>query len=153
MSELSNESKLELLAEVVRNHSNEINEFKKTISNDWAPWTAETVRRVTALQERVEGHGKLILDLNDRVEKLEMPDDGGHFWGKFLLVSAIGIAGYLGYKAIENHGERLEKIEKRERSSEMSNIDKAFKESLNALDAMQEDLKKKAEEAKNEAEK
>lgn len=153
MSELSNESKLELLAEVVRNHSNEINEFKETIKNDWAPWTAETVRRVTALQERVENHGTLLLDLNDRVSKMEIDDDGGHFWGKFLLVSAIGIAGYLGYKAIENHGERLERIERRERSSEMSNIDKAFKESMDALDSMQEDLKKKAAEAKKEAEK
>ena len=153
MSDLSNESKLDLLAEVVRNHSNEINEFKNTINNDWGPWTAETVRRVTALQERVEGHGRLLLDLNDRVEKLEMPDDGGHFWGKFLLVSAIGIAGYLGYKAIENHGERLDKIERHEANRQMSSVDKAFKESMEALDAMQNDLKKKAEEAKNEAEK
>lgn len=153
MSELSNESKLELLAEVVRNHSNEINGFKETIKNDWAPWTAETVRRVTTLQERVENQGTLLLDLSERVSKMEI-DNGGHVLGKLLLVSAIGIAGYLGYKVIENHGERLDRIERQKCSSKMPTIDdEAFKECMDAIDSMYEDREKKAAEATKVVEK
>lgn len=125
------ESKLDLIGDVVHSHSNEIKELQGLIVNEWVPWSGECVKRVSALQERVEGHGRLLLDLNERLENVETVENGRWF-GKLCRICMVGAGLYFGYKLWNQMDERITSLETKEACEVLQN--KVYSEPQKVVD-------------------
>ena len=96
---ISVERQVELISDVVHNHSNDINEFRENF-NGLKTWTENCV-------EAVNSNYFKIAELTNRVENLEADAASGGVKKVFGYL-ALGVIGYLGFKWISSIEEKTE---------------------------------------------
>lgn len=105
MEGLSLEKQVELMSEVIHNHSNEIDEINNKCFKSFGMVEDD----MNWLMNR---ENEIDMTLAKSIDSVSGSVGALGFW-TFLGFVGAGVLGYFGYKAWENHEERLEKIEKR----------------------------------------
>ena len=105
MEGLSLDKQVELMSEVVHNHSNQIDEINEKCARAFNMVEEDMYYLKTCSDKQLSE----VNDLSSTVGACVV-------WG-FLGAIGAGIAGYFGYKKLKEHGERLEKLEKYSRTS------------------------------------
>ena len=105
MEGLSLDKQVELMSEVVHNHSNQIDEINAKCEHAFNLVESDMYYLNTMDKKSLE----MIDDLSSTVGACMV-------WG-FLGAIGVGFAGYFGYKKLKEHEERLEKLEKYSRTS------------------------------------
>lgn len=109
---LSLEKQVELMGEVVHNHSNEIDEIN-----------AKCYKAFGMVEDDMYSLSIIDDSLGRRVDAVEGSVSGAVLWTTLGLL-ATGIIGFLGYNAWKDHEERLEKVEKSVKKTTVFTTDK-----------------------------
>jgi len=109
MDGLTVERQVELLGDVVHNHSIEIDQLYADCGKAWTGCN----ENFDALYSIDETQRKLIGELQTDVAGLT-------FWTAFGVTALAGVA-YLGYKTYKKHAEKMERLEQRVDHIELSN--------------------------------
>ena len=105
MEGLSLEKQVELMSEVVHNHSNEINEINDKCYKAFGMVESD-------LDWLAKRESEIDMTLAKGMDGLQDSIGSVAVW-TFIGFLGLGALGYFGFKAWESHEERLEKIEKR----------------------------------------
>lgn len=104
MEGLSLEKQVELMSEVIHNHSNEISEINDKCYKSFGMVEDD-------INWLVNRENEIDMTLAKEMDKLSGSISSVGVW-TFLGFLGAGVLGYFGYKAWENHEERLSKLEK-----------------------------------------
>lgn len=103
---ISVERQVELISDVVHNHSNDIDEIKYSLINQWKPWSVDVVDHINDCA----GNIKKICDRLDNIES----DMAGSGVKKFFGMIGLGIVGYFGYKYLANIREDVDNLKSKQ---------------------------------------